>query len=132
MTSLGRLFDLTERIPLTAFESGADLENHTGGVCSDCHSGENIFIVHPFTTLERNSENPTAKTNVNAFLQSDRWVDPIVAGSWPQNPGPMTSLTGIDDVELTDEQLQKTCLGCHELPQVSEGIGDFCNAILRD
>jgi len=34
------------------FIGGAALAAHPGGVCTDCHAGENAFVVHPFTALD--------------------------------------------------------------------------------
>ena len=56
------------------FLSGGNLVN---GVCSDCHAGENPFIVHPAGPLNMFPDN-----------QPQNWHSPLVKPSWPKNPGP--------------------------------------------
>jgi hypothetical protein len=60
------------------FEGGMDLVGRIGGVCTDCHAGENAFINHPQSLINIGAE----------WMQSDNWVDPIVPAPWPENVGP--------------------------------------------
>lgn len=72
---------LGARKPLLSFAAGPELEGGSGGVCTSCHRGENPFIIHPRTAL--------GLPNLAGLkLKTDRWYSPIVAASWPQNPGP--------------------------------------------
>ncbi len=69
--------------PLASFASGAELEGGSGGVCTSCHRGENPFIIHPQTAL--------GLPNLgDGKLKIDRWYSPMVASTWPQNPGPVS------------------------------------------
>lgn len=108
---------------LTAFAGGADLEGGTGGVCSDCHAGENAFIVHPGTPLDRGS-----------VIRPNDWHEPFVVPRWPINPGPTDLL---DSIAL-DPAVDQSCLGCHyqsfagRFPEASRELGGYCNAVLKN
>jgi hypothetical protein len=39
-------------VSISRFAGGADLATlNTGGICTDCHAGENPFVIHPYTPL---------------------------------------------------------------------------------
>lgn len=76
------------------FESGGSLFN---GVCSDCHAGENPYIVHSGGPLD-----------MGARIRPQSWHNPIIRSDWPQNPGPLTLL---DAVPLLP--FEQSCLSCH-------------------
>ena len=99
-------------VPFEDFVGGADLEGGNG-VCSDCHAGQNVFVVHPDTPLD-----------LGPILIPNAWHDPLVPAGWPQNPGPSTEL---DEVVL--EGGDGSCLSCHNLPTVSE-VGEYCFFVL--
>jgi hypothetical protein len=108
---------------LTEFAGGADLENGCCGVCSDCHAGENAFIIHPGTPLDRGSA-----------IRPNIWHEPLVVPRWPLNPGPTDLLDSI----AVDPVVDKSCLGCHyqsfagRCPEVSRELGGYCNAVLKN
>src|SRR5690606_23506125 len=62
--------------PETAFVGGNELAAG-GDVCTDCHSGENVYIIHPNTVF-----------SVVTNLMHHAWYDPIVASTWAMNAGP--------------------------------------------
>jgi len=64
-------------VPGTKFVGGAELVANAQGVCTDCHSGENAFIIHPGTAL---ADAP------NTIAQN--WVRPLIVADWPQNTAP--------------------------------------------
>ncbi|MFK7892372.1 MAG: hypothetical protein AB8B63_16260 [Granulosicoccus sp.] len=106
-----------QALTVSDFVGGVDLSN---GTCSDCHAGENPFIVHPESGL-----------NIGvAALSSPAWHDPLMKPSWPQNPGPLTVL---DLVPLDADE--RSCLDCHynlyagRFPQVGDLPG-YCSAVL--
>jgi hypothetical protein len=70
-------------VPGTKFVGGADLLANEQGVCTDCHAGENAFIIHPGSALEL-APNTIAKN----------WVRPLIHPSWPQNTGPGSEMIG--------------------------------------
>jgi hypothetical protein len=88
-----------QTVPLTLFFGGQGLNNQLGGTCTECHAGENAYIVHP-------DQPPFA--DLEGQLTPNGWVNPIVSASWPQNPGP-----GRDLDLLTLPAGQKSCLDCH-------------------
>ncbi len=114
------------------FQAGADLTS--GGVCSDCHAGENPFIVHPNEPLDLGAE-----------ISSPIWHVPLVKSVWPQNPGPSNIL---DLIDLPAGQ--RECKECHvssfagRLPDVNalnlatfatslnqSGIALYCSIVLK-
>ena len=121
--------DINNAVPMAAFASGHRLEFHRNGVCSDCHSGDNIFVVHPNTAIQFKPNS----MNVEELLVADNWVDPIVHTSWPQNPGPLKRLVFGDvggDPGMDISSQLSACTGCHNLPIPSRGLGDYCNQVL--
>jgi len=74
--------------PLSEFAGGPALEKGDGGNCTGCHAGENAYIIHPGTNLglPKLSGLP---------LRADGWYKPLVAATWPQNPGPSDILSGV-------------------------------------
>lgn len=57
---------------------GKELEGGSGGICSECHAGENPFIIHPKANL-----GGILMGSVSAF-GPDHYT-PLVAASWWQN-----------------------------------------------
>lgn len=83
------------------FASGGDLElskfKAVGGECTDCHRGENVFIVHPKTRL-----------NQLDHLYAKGWVRPLVHPNWHQNRKPSRKL---DAVPVSSNE--GSCVSCH-------------------
>ncbi|RYZ09719.1 MAG: hypothetical protein EOO73_02220 [Myxococcales bacterium] len=105
----------------SAFVGGAELvgpgNDNPGGVCSTCHRGENVFIIHPASPF-----------GLIPNLMPNVWGEPLLPVGWPGNEGP-TSLFAPSDTG--------TCLGCHRsgatggrFPEVSNQTPAYCN-ILR-
>lgn len=80
------------------FISGADLFN---GVCTDCHAGENPYIVHPGGPLNMFPDNMPAS-----------WHTPLIKPSWPQNPGPFGLLDNVS-IDPAPPANEESCLDCH-------------------
>jgi hypothetical protein len=104
-------------VPILQFAAGADLLNGNG-VCTDCHAGENPYVVHPGTPLD-----------LGAKIIPKTWFDPLVHPSWPQNDGPTNVLSG-----ATLGPGDKSCLTCHasdrRFPDVSTKTPGYCGTIL--
>lgn len=112
---------------------GREIEYGSGGVCTDCHAGENPYIVHPNLAL------PATPTGSGGPLMSTLGVfgpddlefapnryDPIVGASWPQN-----------DKSMTPAYVPGQCLACHtqgdagRFPHLSSVyVNGYCNTIL--
>lgn len=97
------------------FAGGSDLTQGVD-VCTDCHRGENVYIVHPLSTLG-------AVPN----LMPSNWVDPIVPGTWPMNEGPSS---------LFSPSETGSCLDCHRqgsiggrFPEVSTDTTSYCGFV---
>ncbi len=109
-------------VPITDFVGGADLNppNWSGGICSDCHAGENPWNVHPGSSL----------ASWGHKMPVD-WHEPLVHPSWPQNPGPTLLLDSI-----SGDPDGRACLTCHSsgfagrFPRVSTEIRGYCVSVL--
>ncbi|MCA3013817.1 MAG: hypothetical protein INH41_15665 [Myxococcaceae bacterium] len=89
-------------------------------MCTDCHRGENPFIIHP---EKKAFEALIASDKNDEYLQpANGWYLPLVASSWRQNPGPLQ--------RIRDYASKRSCRECHELPEV-DAQGDFCSEILE-
>ena len=116
--------DAAEVVPLAAFNGGAGLLGAQGGVCTECHAGENSFVIHPFTALD-----PVA---FGADVFGDDWYDPLVHPTWPQNAGPTNILATIPSAGRCDSCHQQGGTG-GRFPLISTtiGLGGYCGAVLN-
>lgn len=104
----------------TYLGGGAELLNQPGGVCSDCHAGENPFIIHPSAMLSSGtymSDVPGARANFRAA-----WARPLVPAGWPRNR-----------VAQPEAGVPRSCRDCHSeagtggrLPRLSLGVPSYC------
>ena len=111
-------------VPIEDFRGGPGLalSDWGQGICSDCHAGENPFVIHPATPLEA------------ATLMPTRWHEPLVDPSWPQNPGPSNLL---DAIPLNENE--SSCLDCHNgpsgyagrFPEISTELAGYCVDVLK-
>jgi hypothetical protein len=104
-----------------SFVGGKDLvgpnNNNPGGVCSTCHRGENVFIIHPATPF-----------GTIPKLIPDAFADLLLPAGWMSNaPSPLFAPSDTN-----------TCLSCHRsgsvggrFPEVSTDTPDYCSLILR-
>lgn len=110
-------------VPLTSFAGGPDLENGTGGTCTDCHAGENPYIIHPKTTLGL----PNLK---GLKLRADNFYVPLVSSNWPQNSGPSILLDSIaSDGQCTDCHIKGGSGG--RFPNISKSTSGYCMFVLE-
>ena len=113
--------------PMGRYQAGgAELERGGGGVCTDCHAGENPFITHPKSVLrpgvlwESLSSPPE---NLPTF--SPYRYDPLVPAAWPQN-----------QLSQARPTVPAVCSSCHvkgvagRFPHLSNELFDYCNTIL--
>ncbi len=101
------------------FVGGRDLVANGGGICTDCHAGENPYIVHP--------EKPAFAAVIDK-LQSRAWHDPLVDASWPQNPGPTTQLDAVSSTGRCDDCHRAGSAG--RFPEISSILSGYCNTVL--
>ena len=114
----GSKFQLGTQIPLSKFVGGVDLATNGQGVCSDCHAGENPFVVHP------------EKTPFSGFsVFGNNWYDPIVSASWPQNPGPSNLLAGVASTGHCDS-CHAAGLSGGRFPALSTELPSYCGVVL--
>ncbi len=71
--------------------------------CTNCHRGENVFVIHPRTAVDLPKEFDTDP-------EGD-WYTPISRQKIWGNPGPMKGMA--------------RCTGCHELPELAANNNDL-------
>jgi hypothetical protein len=113
---------------------GFDIAPGAGGICTDCHAGQNPYIVHPRAELEDVNGAATGvfmgdlnQPPLDLPTFSAARYDPLVAATWPQN-------------QLSHSQalVPQVCKGCHQpggsggaFPHLSSELnGAYCNTIL--
>ena len=119
----GQQINKGDTVPLNQFLGGADLnipnQVSTGGICTDCHAGENPYVVHPGQPMDLGNQ-----------IVPNAWQEPLVHPSWPQNRGPTNQLTGL---VLTPPN-ELPCTSCHgadrRFPEVSTQLPGYCGTIL--
>ncbi|MFA5965742.1 MAG: hypothetical protein WC804_17130 [Sphingomonas sp.] len=102
---------------------GYELLGGTGGVCTDCHAGENPYIVHPDVTIAPGKTMGDLGATLPMFAPNR--YDPIVPASWPQNA-----------LSQSPALVPPACKSCHvkggagRLPHLSNQLQGYCNTIL--
>ncbi len=105
---------------------GAELEFGSGGVCTDCHAGENPYIIHPDVNLGTVLMGDLNRAPLLLPTFGPNRYDPLVGKSWPQN-------------QLSHSQplVPAACTGCHALggpggrfPHLSSELPGYCGTIL--
>jgi len=112
--------------PLGRYQGGGnELLAGTGGVCTDCHAGENPYITHPNANLGPAiwSTLPQPPQNLPTF--SPNRYDPLVPAAWPQN-----------QLSQAGPTVPAVCSGCHvkfsagRFPHLSNQLPGYCGTIL--
>ncbi|MCP3059811.1 hypothetical protein LXT21_13585 [Myxococcus sp. K38C18041901] len=105
--------------PIEAFKGGAGLVSGTD-MCTDCHAGENPFIVHP--------ERPPFD---GLATMGSGWYEPLVHPDWPQNAGPSSLLEAVAS--------EGRCDSCHRgggiagrFPSLSMELPGYCVRVLQN
>lgn len=104
---------------------GFELEGGSGGVCTDCHAGENTYIVHPKAVLRPGPYTFEQLVADRGMFTPQRY-DPLVAASWPQN-----------NLSHSPALTPGACSGCHvqgaagRLPHLSSALPAYCTFVLQ-
>jgi hypothetical protein len=104
---------------------GFELLGGSGGVCTDCHAGENPYITHPKSDLGGGILWETLRTVQNLPTFAPNRYDPLVAAAWPQN-----------DLSQAGSTVPGVCSGCHfkgsagRFPHLSNQLPSYCGTIL--
>ena len=101
---------------------GFELLNGSGGVCTDCHAGQNPYIIHPNADLGGG----LLMGSLNLPTFSPSRYDPLVAATWPQNA-----------LSHSAALVPPVCKSCHQaggsggaFPHLSSEIGAYCRTVL--
>lgn len=107
------------------FYGGADLFEKSGGICTECHRGENAFIIHPIS-----QSYPEAALDIgDELLRPKGWVNPLVHPSWPQNRKPGRALQTL----AFERSSPLSCGNCHSKvrgKRLGELGSEYCNAVI--
>lgn len=110
----GFVFGVGEQIPIGVADinvdpkgryqaGGAEIENGTGGVCTNCHAGENPYIIHPKVDLGNGLlMGKLKRPPLNLPMSSTNRYDPLVGISWPQN-----------NFSMSEKLVPEACSSCH-------------------
>lgn len=108
---------------------GAEIEFGSGGVCTDCHAGENPYIIHPDVKLDTGiymGDFGAPPLSLPTF--GPKRYDPIVGATWPQNK-----------LSMSPTLVPQACITCHtqggagRFPHLSteyNGMSGYCKTIL--
>jgi hypothetical protein len=105
---------------------GFELLGGSGGVCTDCHAGENPYVTHPKSVLAPGVlwEDLRFVQNLPTFAPNR--YDPLVAAAWPQN-----------QLSQAGPTVPPICEGCHikgglggRFPHLSNELPSYCGTIL--
>ncbi|TDR42011.1 hypothetical protein DFR29_10967 [Tahibacter aquaticus] len=104
---------------------GNELLGGSGGVCTDCHAGENPYITHPKANLGAYLWETLSQPPQNLPTFAPNRYDPLVPASWPQN-----------QLSQAGPTVPGVCAGCHvkfsagRFPHLSNQLPDYCSVIL--
>lgn len=122
----GREFTRNREVSINEFRGGVDLVLNGQGKCTDCHAGENPFIVHP---------DKPAFEDFRAF--GTGWYEPLVSAMWTQNVGPTVLLDAIPPGPAGPGEFPGACTDCHQFgnggrfPEVSTELPGYCETVLK-
>ncbi|MBI3898238.1 MAG: hypothetical protein HY308_08070 [Gammaproteobacteria bacterium] len=108
---------------------GKEIEFGPGGICTDCHAGENPYIIHPKSNLATSGAavlwESLSQAPQNLPSMPVNRYDPLVGASWPQN-----------QLSQAGSTVPGVCSGCHvkggtgRFPHLSNEISQYCNTVL--
>ena len=116
--------------PVGRYQAGGnELLNGSGGICTDCHAGENPYITHPDANLGPAIWSSLRLPPQNLPTISPWRYDPLVPAAWPQN-----------QLSQAAPNVLGACNGCHKkltaggtagrFPHLSNQLVDYCGTIL--
>ncbi len=108
---------------------GKEIEFGPGGICTDCHAGENPYIIHPRANLATSGtpvlwETLSQSPQLLPTMPVNRY-DPIVAATWPQN-----------QLSQIGTAVPGACGACHvkggtgRFPHLSNQLPGYCGTVL--
>ena len=108
---------------------GKEIEFGPGGVCTDCHAGENPYIIHPLTNLATSAPSvlwqSLSGAPQNLATMGVNRYDPLVGASWPQN-----------QLSQANPNAPNQCTACHvkgvagRFPHLSNKLPGYCSTVL--
>jgi hypothetical protein len=116
--------DLNDPILTAELAGGTDLVGAPEGECTNCHAGENPFIIHP--------DDP-AFVEVMASVSRvfpDAWPTPIVPEEFVGNPEPLDQLGPVTNLQLRCDSCHQQGASGGRLPLVSTAYDEYCSGVL--
>lgn len=104
---------------------GFELLGGSGGICTDCHAGENPYITHPKSDLGGGTLWETLQSVQALPTFSPNRYDPLVPAAWPQNQLSQAGTT-----------VPAVCGSCHvkgfrgRFPHLSNELPGYCGTVL--
>jgi hypothetical protein len=106
--------------------AGADtMELDEGEQCTGCHRGENVFLIHPGTKLQRRPTDPCSKDGDFDMPPDDRPTDTSKKPAFYEPIAP--KFTNPKNEPLQPELTNKACVMCHQIPSLTPG---YCSTVL--
>ena len=108
---------------------GAELEFGAGGVCTNCHAGQNPYIIHPQSNLGSVLFGSLGAPPLSLPTFAAARYDPLAPASWPQN-----------NLSMSPALVPPVCAGCHfaggpggAFPHLSAELSSgYCTAVLTN
>jgi hypothetical protein len=115
--------------PLGRYQAGgAEIEFAGGGECTDCHAGENPYIIHPNSNLGGVFMGDLNSPPLNLPTFGPDRYDPIVGATWAQN-----------QLSHSEPLVPRACSTCHTLggsggrfPHLSNELPGYCGTVLAN
>lgn len=104
---------------------GYELLGGQGGVCTDCHAGENPYITHPKSNLGGGTLWESLRFTQGLPTFAPNRYDPLVPAAWPQNQLSQAGAT-----------VPPACGSCHvkgvhgRFPHLSDQLPGYCGTVL--
>lgn len=104
---------------------GFELLGGAGGICTDCHAGENPYITHPKSDLGGGVLWEQLQSVQGLPTFSPNRYDPLVPAAWPQNQLSQAAAT-----------VPAACGSCHfkgfrgRFPHLSNQLPGYCGTVL--
>jgi len=109
----------------TNMAGGDTLKLPEGEQCTACHRGDNVFIIHPGTPLQRGPTDPCSTDGPFDMPIDDRPTDTAKKPKFYEPIAP--NFTNPKNEPLDPPLTNKACTGCHSIPKLTTS---YCSTVL--